>query len=50
MDMHVATHISDSSVVDTVNKVCVVAIMGYDTWVVLIVLDMVYFDAILGMD
>ena len=37
-------------VVDRVYRSCLVSLAGYDTWVDLIILGMVDFDVILGMD
>ena len=37
-------------VVDRVYRSCLVSLVGYDTWVDLIILWMVEFDVILGMD
>ena len=36
--------------VDRLYRLCIVTLMGYDTYADLKVLDMVYFDVILGMD
>ena len=36
--------------VDRVYRSCLVSLAGYDTWVDLIILEMVDFDVILGMD
>ncbi|CAN4087038.1 unnamed protein product [Withania somnifera] len=50
MSMRVATPVGDSLVVDRVIRSCLISIDGLDTWVDLILLDMVDFDIILGMD
>ena len=41
--------VGDSVIVDRVYRPCLVTFMGYDTWVDLMILDMVDFDIILGM-
>lgn len=41
---------SDSLVMDRVYRSCAVTLLGYDTWVDFIILDMMDFDVILGMD
>lgn len=48
--IHVSTPVGESLVVDQVLRSCLVTIQGYDTRVDLILLDMVNFDLILGMD
>ena len=48
--IRVSTLVEDSLVVDLEHQSCVVTFVGHDTWVDLIVLDMVDFDVILGMD
>ncbi|XP_059306316.1 uncharacterized protein LOC132057727 [Lycium ferocissimum] len=47
--VHVSTPVGDSVIVDRVYRSCLVTFMGYDTWVDLMILDMVDFDIILGM-
>lgn len=46
----VSNHVGVSLVVDQVRKACVVTIWEYDTGVDLILLDMLDFDVILGME
>lgn len=48
--IHIATLHGDCLVVDQVYRSCVVSIFGYDTWIDLIILGMVDFDLILGID
>ena len=48
--VHVSTPIGEFLVVDQVLRYCLVTIQGYDTRVDLIMLDMIDFDMILGMD
>ncbi|KAH0660902.1 hypothetical protein KY289_029650 [Solanum tuberosum] len=48
--IHVSTPVGESLVVDQVLRSCLVTIQGCDTRVDLILLDMVDFDVILGMD
>ncbi|XP_070057808.1 uncharacterized protein [Nicotiana tomentosiformis] len=48
--MFVSTPVGDSVVVDHVYSLCVVTIASLETSVDLLLLDMVYFDIILGMD
>ena len=50
MLIRVSTPVGDSVVVDRVYRLCIVTLMGYDTHVDLIVLDMIDFYVILGMD
>uniref|UniRef100_A0A0V0GST8 Putative ovule protein n=1 Tax=Solanum chacoense TaxID=4108 RepID=A0A0V0GST8_SOLCH len=48
--VHVSTPVGESLVVDQILRSCLVTIQGCDTRVDLILLDMVDFDVILGMD
>lgn len=48
--VHVSTSIGEFLVVDQVLRSCLVTIQGYDTRADLIMLDMIDFDVILGMD
>ncbi|XP_069143489.1 uncharacterized protein [Solanum lycopersicum] len=48
--IRVSTPVGKSLGVDRVYRSCVVSLAGYDTWVYLIILGMVVFDVILGMD
>ena len=48
--LRVSTLVGDSLVVDQVFRSCVVTIQRQDTRIDLILLDMVDFDLILGMD
>ncbi|WP_368738576.1 hypothetical protein [Corynebacterium parakroppenstedtii] len=48
--IHVSTPVGEPLVVDRVYRSCLVSLAGYDTWVDMIILEMVDFDAILGMD
>ncbi|MCF8701934.1 hypothetical protein L3054_11165, partial [Corynebacterium sp. MC-10] len=48
--IHVSTLVGEPLVVDRVYRSCLVSLSGYDTWVDMIILDMVDFDVILGMD
>ncbi|XP_070042671.1 uncharacterized protein [Nicotiana tomentosiformis] len=48
--IYVSTFIGDSIVVDRVYRACLVIIGSYETRVDLLLLDMVDFDVILGMD
>ncbi|WMV13909.1 hypothetical protein MTR67_007294 [Solanum verrucosum] len=48
--VHVSTLVGDFIMVDRVYRLCIVALMGYDTRADLKVLDMVDFYLILGMD
>nr|XP_025884581.1 uncharacterized protein LOC112940524 [Solanum lycopersicum] len=48
--VHVSTPIGEFLVVDQVLRSCLVTIQGYDTRADLIMLDMIDFDVILGMD
>ncbi|KAH0757160.1 hypothetical protein KY290_020653 [Solanum tuberosum] len=48
--IHVSTPVGESLVVDQILRSCLVTIQGCDTRVDLILLDMVDFDVILGMD
>lgn len=52
LDLHlyVSTHGGDSVVLDWVYRCCIITLVGYNTQVDLKVLDIVDFDAILGMD
>ncbi|XP_069148148.1 uncharacterized protein [Solanum lycopersicum] len=50
LPIRVSTPIGDSVVVDRVYRLCTVTLMGYDTHAYLMVLDMIDFDVILGMD
>ncbi|CAN4117351.1 unnamed protein product [Withania somnifera] len=50
MYVHVATPVGDSLLVDRVIRSCLISIDGFDTWVDLMLLDMVDFDIIPGMD
>lgn len=50
MLLHVSTFIKDFLIVDWVYGSYVVTFVGCETWADLIVLDMVYFDVIFGMD
>ncbi|XP_060171505.1 uncharacterized protein LOC132602743 [Lycium barbarum] len=47
--IYVSTPVGDSVLVDRVYRNCLVTFMGYDTWVDLMILDMLDFDIILGM-
>ncbi|XP_060182240.1 uncharacterized protein LOC132611898 [Lycium barbarum] len=49
MPIHVSTLVGDSVIVARVFQSCFVTYMGYDTWVDLMMLDMVYFEIILDM-
>lgn len=46
----VVTFIGDSLVVDQICRSCFVTALDYDTWVYFIMLDVMDFDEILGMD
>ncbi|XP_070045171.1 uncharacterized protein [Nicotiana tomentosiformis] len=48
--IYVSTHMGDSIVVDRVYQSCLVVISGFETRVDLVLLSMVDFDVILGMD
>ena len=48
--IHVSTPVGKPFVVDRVYRSCLISFAGYDTWVDLIILGMVDFDVILGMD
>ncbi|WP_311768915.1 hypothetical protein, partial [Proteus mirabilis] len=48
--IHVSTPVGESLVVDQILRSCLVTIQGCDTRVDLILLDMVDFDVILGID
>ncbi|XP_055824467.1 uncharacterized protein LOC129892996 [Solanum dulcamara] len=48
--VHVSTPVGEPLVVDRVYRSCLVSLAGYDTWVDMIILGMVDFDVILGMD
>lgn len=48
--IHVSTLVGESFVVDWVYRSYLVTLAGYKTLVDLIILDMIYFDVILGMD
>ncbi|XP_070042822.1 uncharacterized protein [Nicotiana tomentosiformis] len=48
--MHVSTHVGDFIMVDRVYQSCVVAIYGFDMREDFLLLDMVDFDVILGVD
>ena len=48
--IRVSTPVGKPLVVDRVYRSCLVSLAGYDTWVDLIILGMVDFDVILGMD
>ena len=48
--IRVSTPVGKPLVVDRVYRSYLVSLAGYDTWVDLIILGMVDFDAILGMD
>ncbi|XP_070058141.1 uncharacterized protein [Nicotiana tomentosiformis] len=48
--VYVSTHVGDSIVVDRVYHICLVPNGSYDTMVNLLLLDMVDFNVILGMD
>ncbi|XP_069145670.1 uncharacterized protein [Solanum lycopersicum] len=50
LPIRVSTPVGDSVVVDQVYRLCSVTLMGYDTHANLKVLEMIYFDVILGMD
>lgn len=50
MSFYVSTHIDDSLVVDNFYGSCVVRSRDFDTWVDLIMLDIMDFDVILGID
>ena len=49
MPIHVSTHVGESVIVEKVNRSCLVTFMGSNTYVDLIILEMVDFDVILGM-
>ncbi|XP_070017056.1 uncharacterized protein [Nicotiana sylvestris] len=48
--VYVSTPVGDSIVVDRVHRFCIVVFGGFETRVDLLLLDMVDFDVILGMD
>ena len=48
--VHVSTPVGEFLIVDQVLRSCLVTIKGYDTRDDLIMLDMIDFDVILGMD
>lgn len=48
--VHTSTPIRDPLVVDRVSKSCLLSLAGNDTWMDMIILDMVDFKVILGMD
>ncbi|KAF3617611.1 hypothetical protein FXO37_34562 [Capsicum annuum] len=48
--IHVFTPVGDSLVVDYVYRSCIMTFVGLETWLDLIILDMVDFDIILGID
>ncbi|XP_070039280.1 uncharacterized protein [Nicotiana tomentosiformis] len=48
--VHVSTSVGDSVVVDRIYPSCVVTFCGYDTRADLLLLDMINFEVILGMD
>ena len=48
--IHVYTPVGKPLVVDRVYRSCLISLGGYETWVDLIILGMVDFDVILGMD
>lgn len=48
--IHIFTLVGASSVVDRVYRSCLISLVGYNTWVDLIILGMIDFDIILGMD
>ncbi|XP_015165067.1 uncharacterized protein [Solanum tuberosum] len=48
--IRVSTPVGEPLVVDRVYRSCLVSLAGYDTWVDLIILGMVDFDVILGMN
>ena len=48
--IHVSTPVGKTLVGDRVDRSCLVSLAGYDTWVDLIILGMVDFDVIFGMD
>ena len=48
--IRVSTPVGKPLVLDRVYRSCLVSLAGYDTWVDLIILGMVDFDIILGMD
>ncbi|WMV45296.1 hypothetical protein MTR67_038681 [Solanum verrucosum] len=48
--IHVSTPMGESLVVNQVYRYFLISLVGYDTWVDLIILGMVDFDIILGMD
>ena len=50
MPIHVSTPVGDSLMVDQVHQSCVVIFAERDTLIDLVVLDMINFDVILGMD
>ncbi|XP_069145596.1 uncharacterized protein [Solanum lycopersicum] len=48
--IRVSTPVGKPLVVDRVYRSCLISLVGYDTWVDLIILGMLDFDVILGMD
>ncbi|XP_070036377.1 uncharacterized protein [Nicotiana tomentosiformis] len=48
--VYVSTHVGDSLVMDRVNQSCLVVLSGFETRADLLLLSMVDFDIILGMD
>lgn len=46
--IHVSTPIGESLVLDRMYRFCLVLLVGYDTWIDLMVLGNVDFDIILG--
>ena len=48
--IHISTPVGKPLVVDRVYRSCLVSLARYDTWVDFIILRMVDFDVILGMD
>ena len=48
--IHVSTPVGKPLLVDRVYRSCLISLAGYDTWVDLIILEMVDFDVILDMD
>ncbi|XP_070025852.1 uncharacterized protein [Nicotiana sylvestris] len=48
--VHVSTPVGDSVVVDRINQFCVVTFYGFETRADLLLLDMIDFEVIMGMD
>ena len=48
--IRVSTPVGEPLVVNQLHRSCLVVLSGYETWVDLILLEMLDFDVILGMD